>query len=93
MTAEVGIQAHGLATHLALITILKLGASYEGLKKTKHDLFALSLKNIPGEKIPDINLKIKTFVDQLECARELHSEHVLKIVSIYETCTEPQFLQ
>ena len=63
VTAEVGIQAHGPAPYLALIIILKLGASYERLEKTKRNLFALSLKNIPGEKIPDISLKMKTFVD------------------------------
>ena len=53
----------------------------------------MSLKNILGENVPDLNLKIAVLVDQLECAGALCDEHVPKIVSICETCTEPRFLQ
>ena len=56
VTALVGVQAHGPATHLAFITTMKMGASCEGLEKTKQKLFALSLKSFPGENITDLNL-------------------------------------
>ena len=93
VTALVGVQAHGPATHLAFIAAMKMRASFEGLEKTKNELFALSLKDIPGENVPEINLKIMEHVNQLECSWEFHPEHIPKIVSICETCTEEQFLQ
>ena len=89
IAALVGVQAHGPATCLAFITTMKTGVCHKGLEKTKHQLFALSLKNILGENIPDLNLKIAVLVDQLECAGALDPEHVPKIVPIYKTCTEP----
>jgi len=93
VTALVGVQAHGPATHLAFIAAMKMGASFEGLEKTKNELFALSLKDIPGENVPEINLKIMEHVNQLECSGEFCPEHIPKIVSICESCTEERFLQ
>ena len=72
---------------------MKMGASFEGLKKTKTKLFALTLKEIPGKNIPEINLKIIEHVNQLQCAGELCPEHIPKIVSICKSCTEEQSLQ
>jgi len=93
VTALVGVQVHGPATHLAFIAAMKMGASFEGLEKTKKKLFALSLKDIPGENVPEINLKIMEHVNQLECSGEFRPEHIPKIVSICKSCTEERFLQ
>ena len=68
VTALVGVQAHGLATHLAFIIAMKMGARFEGLEKAKRQLFALSLKSVLGENVPERNLKIKERVNQLQCA-------------------------
>jgi len=71
VTALVGVQAPGPTTYLAFITVMKMGASYEGLEKTKKQLFALSLKNYPGESVTDLNLALALSVDPLECAGAL----------------------